>query len=223
MTFLEIAQRTRTEAGLGGSGPSTVVGQVGELGRVVGWVQAAYTDIQDKNGDWQFLRGDFSFNTASGGSGNYLSSLVTNFAEWEKKSFRCYLVSTGAVDEKWLKFRPWDSFRDLYIMGANRTVVGRPIEFTIKPDQSIQLWPIPDNIYNINGEFYRRAYSFAADVDVPVFPRFHMAIVYNAVMKYAAWANNPTTFAYGEREYNRLLAKLENTQRTEIVLGGTMT
>lgn len=223
MTFLEIAQRVRTECGLGGSGPSTVIGQVGELGRVVAWVQAAYTDVQDKNENWEFLRADFSFNTAAAGTGNYLSSLVANFGEWKSDSMRCYLVSTGAVDEQWLKFRPYEVFRDLYLMGANRIVTGRPIEFTIKPDKSLQLWPIPDAIYTINGEFFKKALTLALDTDVPAFPRFHMAIVYNAMMKYAAWAGNPSLFAYGEREYNRLLSKLENTQLPEISLGCTLT
>jgi hypothetical protein len=131
-------------------------------------------------------------------------------------------VSTGAIDEQYLKYTPWDSFRDLYLMGANRTVVGRPIEFTIKPDDSIQFWPIPNGIYNINGEFYKRGYSFTSDIDVPVFPRFHLMIVWKAVMMYSGWSGNPSLFAYAEHEYNKLMSKLEATQKSDIGVGGSL-
>ena len=44
-TFLELCKRLRAEAGLSGSGPSTVINQTGHYGNVVRWVQQAYSLI----------------------------------------------------------------------------------------------------------------------------------------------------------------------------------
>lgn len=219
MNFLQLCQRVRQEAGIAGETPYTVVNQNGELGRIVSWVNQAYEDIQDKRDDWWFLRNTFTFNCVVGTS-EYAKTIVANLANWKKNSLRIYLSTT--IDEVWLNYIEWDDFRDTRLMGANRTVTGRPIDFTIKPDRSIVFWPIPDQIYTITGEFYRVSASMSANADVPLFDHFHMAIVYNALMRYAAYSSDPAVYASSQKEYGRLMAKLESDYSSIITLGSPL-
>jgi hypothetical protein len=216
VNFLALCKRLRSEAGIAGTGPASVSGQTGELGRLVDWIADAYEDIQDKHADWSFLRNDFSFNCVSG-TGVYPASTVTDLANWKRDSLRVYLTTTD--DEQWLEYRSWENFRDIRLMGSSRTQTGRPIEFSIKPDKSLIVWPIPDDTYTINGEFYKVAQVMADDTDEPVFERHHMAIVWNALMRYAAYVENPPLYAHAQKEYGRLIGKLEQDRRPCITVG----
>lgn len=220
MDFLACCQRLRSEAGIAGSGPSTVINQTGELGRIVGWVRDAYQDILDKNPNWWFLQSEFSFDCTIG-QAKYPKSTVAGLANWkmptDSDGFRCSLTTLD--DEQWLIYQDWDTFRGSRLRGSNRTATGRPIDYTITPDKQLQLWPLPDDVYTIDGECYITGTPFSNDTDVPVFDRFHMAIVYNALMRYAAYSAEPALFAYAQNQYGRLINKLELDQREAITLG----
>ena len=186
---------------------------------VVNWIADAYEDIQDKHADWSFLRNDFSFNCVSG-TGVYPASTVTDLANWKRDSLRVYLTTTD--DEQWLESRAWENFRDIRLMGSSRTQTGRPIEFSIKPDKSLIVWPIPDDTYTINGEYYKVAQVMADDTDEPVFDRHHMAIVYNALMRYAAYVAEPSLYARAESEHKRLIRKIERDFTNGFTIGGPL-
>ena len=216
MTYLELCKKLRSEAGIAGTGPLSVTGQIGELGRIVSWIDNAYEEIQNLREDWFFLRNDFTFNCTATVSA-YPTTTVSNLANWKADSFRCYL--TTANDEQWLRYIPWEQFRDLRLFGTNRTTTGKPIEFTIKPDKSLVLWPIPDATYTVNGEYYRTADVMSADADTPLFTRYPLIIVYNALMKYAAYVSDPALYAHGQSEYGKLLDKLTRNEKANITLG----
>ena len=219
MTFLDLCKYTRQEAGIAGIGPLSVLNQIGELDRIISWVKQAYEDVQDYKIDWEFLRNDFSFvctNTVS----TYPKTSVTNFANWKKDSFRIYLGTTD--DEQWLDCIDWTIFRDSRLKGASRNVIGRPTEFSIKPDKSLVFWPMPDNNYIVNGEYYRTAHVMVNDTDTPIFDRLHMVIVFNAVMRYASYVESPTLFAKAQREYSRLINKLEVDELPNVSIGSAM-
>jgi hypothetical protein len=219
MTFLEICQSVRRESGISGNGPLSVANNIGELDRIVNWVKQAYQDIQDIKTDWQFLRGDFNF-ICTASLGNYPKSTVADLANWKNDSLRVYLNTTD--DEQYLEPVEWYLFRDTRLYGPSRTVTGRPIEFSIKPDKSIVVWPTPDTNYSIDGEYYKKAHVMVSDSDEPIFSRFHMAIVWNAVMRYASYVESPTLFAKAQMEYNRIINKIDNDESAPICVGNTL-
>lgn len=204
MNFLTLCQRTREKAGIAGTGPLSTVGQSGEIGRVVNYVREAYEELQNKH-KWSFLRRDFSFNTVIG-TGNYAKSVVADTATWKTNGFKCY---KAVADETFLDFVEWDLFRDLYLRGLQRTQLGRPIKFTVAPDYSLRFWPIPDDVYNINGEQFRTNHEFASDTDVPLFDRFHWIIVYSALEKYAQHVGDPSVYSGSERDHRKLARAFE--------------
>ncbi len=221
MTFLQLCQSLRQEAGIAGTGPITVMGQSGELGMVVSWIAQAYQEIQDRRANWDFLRNNFSFNTTTG-QAKYPRSTVINLAEWKRDSLRIYLTTAELADEQWLRFVHWDKFRDTRLRGAAQTVTGRPIEFSLDPQKVVVMYPVPDNTYTINGEYYATAHVMALDTDVPLFDRFHMAIVYNALMRYAAYISDPSTYARGQHDYAIQIGKLERSWQQEVCFGSTL-
>lgn len=214
MNFLSGVQRLRQESGVPGTGPSSVVGQTGQLQELVSGFQSAYEDIQNLHADWNFLRSVFTLSATSGDSGyTYTDAAITSFNGWVRGSFRAYLTATGVSDEQIIQYLPWDTFYQLYVFGTNRTQTGRPHSITIKPDKSLLLYPIPDATYTITGEYLMAPQELTTDLSTIVIPtQYQMAIVWRALMFFAAKSGEPDKYAHGEREYNRILQKMMVTE-----------
>lgn len=68
-------------------------------------------------------------------------------------------------------------------LGRTGTRPGRPICFSVKPDNSLTFDCVPDAAYTISGEYYSTPVEDEADAQSPVFPaQFHLAIVFRAMM-----------------------------------------
>ena len=216
MTFLEICRRMASKAGIAGTTPLTTENQSGEALRVVNWCKDAYIDIQERRVDWSFMRQEFSFDCVPGVSA-YPRSTVPNLQNWLENDIRCHLGTTD--DEQWLCRMDWADFRTTRMMGPQRTVTGRPQDYTVRPDKSMVLWPLPDSPYTIGGEYYRTAAPFVLDTDIPVFDRFNMAVVYQALMYYGAYSSEPSVYADAQKEFERLIDKMEFEYTEHITLG----
>lgn len=219
MNFLALCQRLRSEAGISGTGPTAVTGQTGMLERVVEWITAAYQDIQNKHATWRFLRDDFSFSTiASTQEYTPTAVSITDHAQWIEEDIRVY---ENVGDEYLLHDPTWDDFRLAYLYGSNRSLTGKPIAQAVRPkNNGLNLWPIPDAVYTVVGEYYKIPDVMSADADLPLFPaRFHMIIVWRALMLYAAWAAADEKYAHGKTEYDALYLDLEQDQLEQVIYG----
>ena len=216
MTFLDLAKRIRQECAIAGSGPTTIVGQSGEYQRVVDWMSAAYHDIQAAHITWDFLRDDFSFATVAGTADYGVTQhAITDLNEWDTDTLRCYLT---ANDEMFLEYIPWEMFRDTWKIGPNRTKAARPSFFSVKPDNSLTFDVVPDAVYTIVGEYWKRPVAVGTDTDEPVFsPQFHMAIVWRALMLFGGYAAEPDKYMLGQDEYQRMLRRMAATLLPRIV------
>jgi hypothetical protein len=224
-TFIQLVQDLKREAGVSGAVPSAVTSQPAEIDRLVNWILKAYTDIQNKHTDWQFLRADVSIDaTASTSTYTATDAGIANlFGEWIMDSFRIFRADLGVTDEQVVDACSWDAMRDGYLIGAQRTSAGRPTRIAQKPDQSLALWPLPDQSYTVVGEYYKTAQTLTATTDVPVFPgKYHDMIVWRALMYYAGYESAPELYAVGQKEFNRLMTRMEGAQLPEITVGGAM-
>lgn len=224
-TFLQLCQKLRQEAGISGNGPTSVIGQAGEMKRVVDWIARAYEDLQNSEGNWNFLLSDFDFPTIIG-TQEY-TPMAVNLPEhetWLVNSFRVYNTAAGVDDEVWLRYWAWESFRDAYIRSGNRDTLGRPIAWTIRPtDKAVVLWPLPDTDYTIVGEYFKRPQVMVENIDEPIFPRqFHDVLMWRALMWYATYESAPELYATGQTEFNRLMSKLRRDQLPQITAGGSI-
>lgn len=237
MNFLQICQRTARECGITGSitVPSTVVNQTGELRSIVDWCASAYLEICNEKQNWKFLRSRFTVNTVldqeayaiTDCTDTKLSAAMTvaGFAKWitEKyDTFRIYLTSAGSSNQQLFWPISYEYFRFKY---QNQPPPNsQPVEYAIREDDlAILLGPKPNGVYTVTGEYYRRAPSLALDADTPLFPeRFHEAIVWRAVRKYAQKEEDGGLYAAADLEYKRYHGPLLKDQLPRMRLGGPL-
>ena len=221
MTYLELVQRLHSEAKVAGSSPTTVVGQTGMVARLVNWVLTAYEDIQNLHPQgWKFLQAPFSFTTTISKRNYALSDLeLTDLGTWKigPGDVRIY---KSATDENELIYEPWDTYRLAYITGSARTQEGRPSVFSIKYDNSMDLWQIPNGEYTVNGEHFMKAQTMNADEDEPLIPsQYQMIIVWRALMFFGAVMGANDKYEHGQNEYKRILRRLEMNQLPRFTWG----
>lgn len=223
-TFLELCVDLRREAGISGTGPASVINQTGEMQRVVEWILSAYRYVQNLHPTWLFLQTDFSFQTIAG-VGNYTPNAVAlpELGSWKTDTLTDYLTATGINAEQFMEYVPWPDFVDAYMTGAPSTTQGIPLVFTVKPDQSLQLWPIPNDVYTVRGEYFKRAQTMTANSDEPIIPaQFQDVIVWRALMLYGAFAAADEKYTHGQNEYKQILSRLEMNQLPDMLIADAL-
>lgn len=185
-TFLQLAQKIASESGtIEGTLPTTVTGQTKRLGKIVRWTNDAWRAIQNAHASWKWMRSDFSGSTVAAQrlyTGAQMG-ISTRFAEWintgnadTETRYSSYLAATGVADEGQLQFVDWDTFYSRCMRGTQTN--GRPIFFSVSPDNQLALHPIPDAVYTIRGPYRKDVQDLTADGDIPEMPvRFHDVIM----------------------------------------------
>lgn len=236
-TYLQLCQHLRREAGGASTGPSAVTGQTGLNEKYVNWIAQAWTELQGKHvaPGWRWMRSTWSVNTVAGDdtyagtdcTDTRLSAVVTRFRRWIHldddgcSNVKSYLSSGGVAGEHYLQFLPWNYFRDRYKRGTQNN--NPPVHFSIDPQNNLVLGPKPNAVYVVSGEYQMSAQVLTADGDTPEMPSdFHMLIVYEAMLKYAASSVAAEVLARARLEGGRLLRQLENDQLPEICCAGPM-
>ena len=225
MNFLALTQRLRLEVGIAGSGPITTVGQTGEMGRLVAWINQAWMDIQATRKDWGFLRKSTSFAT-SDGVYNYTAAAAgaPDLGLWDLETFRSYSTSVGLTSEIMMDWDQYDSWRDQYLINANRNVRTRPMVVSVKPsDKSLNLGPVPAAGYTITADYFAVPSELSGDTATPVLPvEYHMAIVEKAKMYYGAYESAPEVFNQGQAEFTKWMRRLATDYLPPINFAGTL-
>lgn len=230
--YLQLVQRLRQECVEQGSN-SSVVGAVGEWRRYADWIAQAWVDIQEHREDWQWMRKTVTFNTIAQQQTYTPAGInIADIAEWRNESFRAYLTSAGVNNETQLGYQAYSSFRDLYQIGSRRNAFARPTVITVAPDKSLMLGLTPNDIYTVVGEYYKKPVIFSLDADIPDFDsRWHLLIVYKAMMSYGAQPKDMETttlkkcelvYTRGAKLYADMLRKLETSMLPDIELNGAL-
>lgn len=222
MNYLQLINRARVECGVSGGALTTAQGLTGEAARFANWVNAAWVDLQTSKDDWQFMLEDFEFTTTAQDPFYAASDvgLGSTFANWKRDSFRCSTSGQNYLDEQLMNYMEYPTYRNLYRYGNMRTTYARPVVVSIAPDKSLAFGAVPDRAYVIGGQYFVKPVDLSADTDTPTVPeRFHLLMVYRAMMYYGGFEAAPEVFARGETEYNRLYKRLEVDQLPTIVSG----
>lgn len=226
-TYLELCQKARREARIGGSGPTTVTGQSGQLEDIVEWVKDAYKDIQLRHigkGGWRWMRRTFTLTTTAD-DGTYAStdsavvdaadSSAINLESWDIKSRtdmpQCYLQTDGVGGEYRLTYLDWDSFKQLYRFGTQTS--NAPHHISIDPQNNLVLGPAPDGVYIITGDYHQSPQELTVDASTPDMPaRFHDLIVWYAIEKYGFSELADEIIAKAKRYGGPMMRALERSQ-----------
>lgn len=219
-TLLELINSTRHECGNHKelTGVTDLIGQ--EL-LYKQWVSRAWMDVQRKHQNWRFMRASFSFSTvAAQPSYTPAQANATNFGRWIPYTFRTYITASGYPTETNLECLDWDGFRDTYLFGAQRTVQGRPVVFSIQPDNGIALGPLSQAGHTITGDHFSRAMPLVNATDTPTLPdKFVDVIVFRAMTYYGMYNVAQEVVMSGADGYNRIMSELELDQLPDIFLG----
>jgi hypothetical protein len=221
MDFVALVNKLRERCGASaGAVPLLSLGGTlsQENARFKNWINEAWLELQNMhNGTWLFMERPFSF-TAATGDGDYVPTAapasLADFRNWKTDTFRAYQIAVGFSDEQVLPFLSWNRFRDLYKFGSNRTLQGRPVLYSVGPDKTLYLGPLPDADYNVNGYYYKKAQTLVGDTDAPtqLDDDYHMLIVYIAMGYYGIYEAASEVLAEGARQKNKFLALLEVDQ-----------
>lgn len=223
-TFLQLVKALRQECGIAGTGPTTVVSQVGELKQLVDWTADAYTEIQNRHGGkWRWLNRDFTLATvastdkyAYGACDDDLdAAVIDRFSSWSISDVndppKIYLTSTGVAGQTWMVYADLASFRSIYKIGT--VVEGQPTHIAIDNQDNLLLGYVPDAIYTVTGTYWQSAQTLAIDADVPEMPaQFHKLIVYKAMEKYAGYNSAPEVMIRAKNEGMPMMRQLEGNQ-----------
>lgn len=215
----------------------TVVGATGSLGRIVDWVNDAWTSIQQDHSDWDWMRSSsllgqgMSFQTVAG-QASYPLGLgpgtcgvdAGSITKWDRATFRNYTTSFGFRNEMFMEDIPYDTWRDGYMLGAMRTVQTRPFLVAIGPDQSICLGPPPNDQYTITADYFTAPSSLVADTDVPIgLPeQFHMLIVYQVMIKCGGYESASELYQRGTEEAADMYEQIRALRAPVIGFGGAL-
>jgi len=222
MNLLALVNRARVECGVSGPALTVVTSLTGEASRMLNWVISAWVDIQTEHEDWQYLRTAFEFNLVAQQQ-EYTSTdagVSATFGSWKRDSFRISSVGQSYADEQLTEFMDYNTFRDLYQYGNMRTTYARPVVVSITPNQSLAFGCNPDQAYVVTGEYYVKPVELSAATDEPNIPsRYHMLIVYRAMMYYGGYEAAPEVYQRGELEFKRLNSRLQIAEMEDIISG----
>jgi len=170
MTFLELCQRLRQEVGATGSGPNNTAGQSGEYARLVSWIRTAWQEIQnDRRWAFDWAKGEVELSADFA-----IYALPADFDVWEADTLR---FSGAPIDVV-----PWGQLRQ--VGGDTFTCVA------IAPDSTLHLNALPSIDGPLTFEYWRTPQELTSGTDSPRMPaRFHMLIVYRAMIQYALYEN----------------------------------
>jgi len=210
MTYLELCQRLRQEVGAAGSGPASVTSQSGEYARLVSWIQQAWREIQMERRQWRFSWAQASVETAA----DFRTySPPADLGEWD--------AGTLACDGNPLTEMDWSRFRSEHATDSGQK---SPTVITRRPDGDLVMdtSPSKDNTA-LTFEYWRTPQPLAEGTDTPRLPaRYHMVIVYRAMLYYALYENAPEVVQAARAGEARLMEELVATELPQMHFEGPL-
>lgn len=204
-TYLQLCQDMAREVGIPGTGPSSVSPTAEEEQDIVRQVRDADLSIQRRWFNWNFLWAQH--NTTTVVSDPDLPA-PADLLYWNIDSV---VYNPNTNDYQPLVYVPWPEYRDEYKYGVVDT--GTPELFSIRPDNTIDLYPTPDSATALSAEYWKTPTALAANGDISAIPAsFHRIIICRAKVFYAEQNDAPEIMASSVAEFNDLLDKLEAAQ-----------
>ena len=129
----------------------------------------------------------------------------------------------GLLTEVFMSYLQYENWRNAYQYGALRGIHTRPMVLTVTPSKALGLGPTPAAGYTIIGEYYKVPAEMSADSDTPALPaKFHLAIVYRAMLSYGLYEAAPEVIQRAQVETDKWTRRIMVDQIGEIGWGGAL-
>lgn len=200
MDYLALCNKVKSRTGISGSDLTDVTGLTGEHARLVEWVKEAWTEIQAQRRDWSFRWTEFSQSLTAGSQSYNLKTLLAG-GEIDLRTGPFLLVkNSDTTQRRRIILLHKDEFDNRF---QNQTLTaGYPLHACLLPDgETIRFDRTLDVAYTLSGPYYRAVQVFAAKTDTPTgLPvRYHDAIVYRAIKKWAEFEESNDAFLMANR------------------------
>lgn len=223
MNYLELVQAVKRESGLGAA--SSIVGIASAQGddlRMFDWVNWAARDITLAREDWRWRRGMATLPSTTSITNAASAFSLTDFASWkgEAREYKpsAYRVSDGVATEKPLTWLEYDQFRKMFFTGTHAT--GNLQYWSISPAEEFLVGPTPDSAHFIRADYIKDYTDMTADSDIPLIPaRWHMLIVWRALMEYGGFDAATEVYQRAERNYTLSWPQLVQSQMDQPSIG----
>ena len=205
-TYLELCRAFVQELGIaGGTGPSNVTGQSGELANVTQWIADADLSVLNEWTDWKFL-------WTPGPAGQQLitsADTITTITDLgtEIETGLVLSVANKGYRPEWI---PYEEFR-LAFKTNTKVTLARPTHWTVRPDGVIELShraasPIPWTM-----EYFKKPSRMSANTSLsPIPTHLDRIILSRAALMYGGREDAPEVVVSMGAEHDDLLEKLES-------------
>lgn len=202
-SFLDLCKATVAELGVaGGTGPSSVTGQVKELGRIVQWVGDADLYVQGLWHDWNFLWAQ--------ASGTATADTIMTPADFKAEIDNGLVLNTGLASAYRPTWMDWREF-DIKFETTPKSTSSRPFSWSVRPDNSIRLSAILSASQDYTLNYFRLPQRMTGNTSVsPIPDMYDRIIIARAKIIYAEREDAPEVMAGSSAEYQDLLEKLES-------------
>ena len=211
MNFLELCKKTRHESRVTGSGPSTVVNQVGILRDIVEAVNDAWLELQHFHNEWRFMERTRDVVFAQSVDAYHFGDLgISDF-----KSLKAIYVGGEKLSEL-----SWDEYIALKVSdGAPQQ--GHVAQYTLDPSDRIVFYPRPVTATQSTIQYFSQPQRFEKNSDIPSIPdAYQGAIYWRAVMDLAANESDTVIYQKASDKYTFELDRLQSDYLPDIALGG---
>lgn len=200
MTYLELVKEALLEAGVREDVDSvtTLVGATGIVADFARWVKRQWEHMQvvDNSHHWWFRKALDQTLALSAGDDDY--AMPSGLKTIDTESMTVY--TTAKTDETRVYEMDYLDWRTRYDTVTG--VQGRPLYLIIRPDNVLQVYPVPDQAYTLRFDGVRDKQTLSANTDEPYLPEeYHMAIAHGAAMRYAMAHEDSTKYAEQESYY----------------------
>jgi hypothetical protein len=217
MNYLELCQRVRQESGISGTGPTTVLGQQGQLGKITEWVRASWLEIQTHREDWGFMWRTLSFDTVLNQDAYTTGTTDIKTVDYIK----IYETSKGVPDESIVGGISYSQMRSTSKIGTEQS--GRPEHYSIRPDKAIVFSPTPVAVHTAVIDYYKEPQILTENTDTPgIPPSLHDLIVYKALMMFSAHYEATMQYQHAVAQYEKLFIPLEQLQLPRMTTTGPL-
>jgi hypothetical protein len=215
MNFLQLTQAVKRESGVTGSSPSSASTSVLSEQRLFNWVNWAARDVTLAREDWRWRRGMATLASTSNQVNAAAAFGLTDFASWKdaNKTYKptAYRIADGNTVERPLAWMTYDNFRQAFYTGGQNSGVVQ--YWSISPQDEFLLGPAPDGAHFVRADYIKDYADLVGDSDTPAMPaRFHMIIVWRALMEYGGFDAAGEVYQRAEKNYNEMWTALVQSQ-----------
>ncbi len=226
-TYLSMCGSVRRYCGISGTGPATVDDQSGILNEVTEWVRDAWKEIQLSRSDWLFKWSSFpdTFRLVAG-TQEYLA-VIGDLRKWgtaeRDMEITAYLLSDGQDEEYTLTQWEYQEFRNHYMTGDNASAQGKPLVYTVTPENKLAFGPVPDDVYQVKGQYYKDIQTLSADGDIITLDDRYIDIIKWLCVTYFGLAYEaPNKYQVADIKYRQAYTRLVNEQTPAVNYGATL-